>query len=279
MLTKKIEDSLSLIRKAENLALHMQPERGFWLAFSGGKDSQCIYHLAKMAGVRFEAHYSLTTLDPPELVRFIRSQYPDVVRDRPEKSFVQLCLGKGIMPTRVIRFCCSELKESQGKGFVTMIGIRKEESARRGKRNAVERTGRRKADRAEMDLTGMQESGFQCVKGSDRFTVAPILEWTHEDVWDFLNKVVKVPHCELYDKGRTRLGCLFCPMSSLNSIHRDEQEYPKYKAVLMRMIRRMIEAGCFQKIPDATPEDVWEWWISKESVEKYLLRKKQAKLF
>ena len=68
-------------------------------------------------------------------------------------------------------------------------------------------------------------------------------------------------------------------MSSLNSIHRDEQEYPKYKAVLMRMIRRMIEAGCFQKIPDATPEDVWEWWISKESVEKYLLRKKQAKLF
>ena len=107
MLTKKIEDSLSLIRKAENLALHMQPERGFWLAFSGGKDSQCIYHLAKMAGFRFEAHYSLTTLDPPELVRFIRSQFPDMVRDRPEKSFVKLCLGKGIMPTRMIRFCCS----------------------------------------------------------------------------------------------------------------------------------------------------------------------------
>lgn len=270
---------MALIRKAENLALHMQPERGFWLAFSGGKDSQCIYHLAKMEGVKFEAHYSLTTLDPPELVRFIRSQYPDVVRDRPEKSFVQLCLGKGILPTRSIRFCCSKLKESQGKGFVTMIGIRKEESARRGERHAVERIERRKADRAEMDLTGMQESGFQCVKGSDRFTVAPILEWTHEDVWDFLNKVVKVPHCELYDKGRTRLGCLFCPMSNLNSIRRDEQEYPKYKAVLMRMIRRMIEAGCFQKIPDATPELIWEWWISKENSRDFLLKRNQKELF
>lgn len=271
---------MALIRKAENLALHMQPERGLWLAFSGGKDSQCIYHLAKMAGVRFEAHYSLTTLDPPELVRFIRSQYPDVIRDRPEKSFVQLCLDKGILPTRTIRFCCSELKESQGKGFVTMIGIRKEESARRGKRNAVERIGRRKADRAEMNLTGMQESGFQCVKGSDRFTVAPILEWTHEDVWDFLNKVVKVPHCELYDKSRTRLGCLFCPLSSLNKIRLDEREYPKHKDVLLRMIARMMESGSFEKLgPDATPEDVWEWWISKESVKKYLARKKQTKLF
>ena len=279
MLTKKIEDSLSLIRKTENLALHMQPERGFWLAFSGGKDSQCIYHLAKMAGVRFEAHYSLTTLDPPELVRFIRSQYPDVIIDRPAKSFVELCLGKKILPTRRIRFCCSELKESQGKGFVTMIGIRREESARRKKRNAIEKIGTKKAYRAEMDLTGMKESGFQCVKGSDRFTIAPILEWTHEDVWNFLNKVVKVPHCELYDKGYTRLGCLFCPMSSLNSIRRDEQRYPKYKAVLMRMIRRMIDDGCFASIVDATPEDVWEWWISKESVEKYLSRKKQTKLF
>ena len=236
MLTKKIEDSLSLIRKAENLALHMQPERGFWLAF-----------------------------------RFIRSQYPDVIIDRPAKSFVELCLGKKILPTRRIRFCCSELKESQGKGFVTMIGIRREESARRKKRNAIEKIGTEKAYRAEMDLTGMKESGFQCVKGSDRFTVAPILEWTHEDVWDFLNKVV--------DKGRTRLGCLFCPMSSLNSIRRDEQEYPKYKAVLMRMIRRMIDDGCFASIVDATPEDVWEWWVSKESVKNYLERKKQTKLF
>ena len=55
-----------------------EPKEGYYLAFSGGKDSQCIYHLDKMAGVKFDAHYSVTTVDPPELMRFIREQYPDV---------------------------------------------------------------------------------------------------------------------------------------------------------------------------------------------------------
>ena len=44
-----------------------EPPEGYFLAFSGGKDSQAVYHLAKMAGVKFDAHYSLTTVDPPRL--------------------------------------------------------------------------------------------------------------------------------------------------------------------------------------------------------------------
>ena len=119
----KIERSILLIRKAESLALHMQPERGFWLAFSGGKDSQCIYHLAKMAGVKFEAHYSLTTLDHPELVRFIRNQYPDAIWDRPKLPFVALCQRKRLLPTRRMRFCCSEMKESMGWENVGSVEI------------------------------------------------------------------------------------------------------------------------------------------------------------
>lgn len=58
-----------------------EPKDGYFLAFSGGKDSQCIYHLAKMAGVKFDAHYHVTSVDPPELVQFIKAQYPDVHRD------------------------------------------------------------------------------------------------------------------------------------------------------------------------------------------------------
>lgn len=60
-----------------------EPKDGYFLAFSGGKDSQCIYHLAKMAGVKFDAHYHVTSVDPPELVQFIKAQYPDVHRDIP----------------------------------------------------------------------------------------------------------------------------------------------------------------------------------------------------
>lgn len=53
------------------LRLHEPPE-GYYLAFSGGKDSCVIKELAKRAGVKFDAHYGNTTIDPPELVRFIK---------------------------------------------------------------------------------------------------------------------------------------------------------------------------------------------------------------
>ena len=71
----KVQMSVDLIRKWE-------PEEGYYVAFSGGKDSQCVYHLCQIAGVKFDAHYSVTSVDPPELVRFIREHYPDVQFER-----------------------------------------------------------------------------------------------------------------------------------------------------------------------------------------------------
>ena len=38
-------------------------------AFSGGKDSQCCYHLLKDAEIPFVAQYSITRFKPPELKR------------------------------------------------------------------------------------------------------------------------------------------------------------------------------------------------------------------
>lgn len=64
-LKDKIEYSIELIRKCEQMALEFDPDNGFYLAFSGGKDSQCLYHIAKMAGVKFKAHMNLTSVDPP----------------------------------------------------------------------------------------------------------------------------------------------------------------------------------------------------------------------
>lgn len=49
-LNEKIEYSISLLRKSEKMALRMDPENGFYLAFSGGKDSQALYHLAVQGG-------------------------------------------------------------------------------------------------------------------------------------------------------------------------------------------------------------------------------------
>lgn len=91
-----------------------EPPEGYYVAFSGGKDSQVIYHLCKEAKVKFDAHYNITGIDPPELVYFIRENYPDVQRHQHEKSMFQLMEEKGI-PTRIKRFCCAELKERGGQ--------------------------------------------------------------------------------------------------------------------------------------------------------------------
>ena len=93
------------------------PEDGYYLAFSGGKDSQCVYHLAKMAGVKFDAHYNVTSVDPPELVRFIRKNYPDVKfehqmnKDGIPYTMWNLIAEQLMPPTRLARFCCEKLKE------------------------------------------------------------------------------------------------------------------------------------------------------------------------
>ena len=51
-LQKKILYSIDLIRKSEKIALRLDPADGFYNTFSGGKDSQCLYHLVKLAGVK-----------------------------------------------------------------------------------------------------------------------------------------------------------------------------------------------------------------------------------
>lgn len=77
MLQDKINIAIQTLRKYEKLALKYSPD-GFHVAFSGGKDSQVIYELCRMAGVKFKAYFYKTSVDPPELLRFIRSNYPDV---------------------------------------------------------------------------------------------------------------------------------------------------------------------------------------------------------
>lgn len=211
-LQKKIDYSIDLLRKCEDMALRMDAENGFYLAFSGGKDSQALYHIVKLAGVKFKAHMNLTSIDPPEVIRFVKKQYPDVELIKPKMSIYDMAKKKGMLPTRIIRWCCAEYKEMSGAGKVTLIGIRHAESARRSKRNEIE-TGDRKFSGNFDQWSEHKEKMVTCVGGKDKILVSPIMHWTEKDVWEFLN-AQNIPHCSLYDKGYTRIGCICCPMSS-----------------------------------------------------------------
>lgn len=286
------EKSIEVLKKTESLALGYNP-KGFFLAFSGGKDSQCLYHLAKLAGVKFEAHYARTGIDHPELVHFIMRNYPDVIWDRPPITFWELIIKKRMLPTRQFRYCCEVLKESRGGNSVTLTGVRRAESVKRSKRNTYEVTNRkfsgdskddfdlwRKEQIAQMtkntnqdQFTEQGETEVRCIKGKDKIIINPIIEWTDKDVWDFLNNVVKVEHCELYNKGYHRLGCLFCPMANMKEQRRMERDYPKYKRQFLRTIHKLREFRDTNGLDDyyvgMTDEDVFQWWLSKKNLEAW----------
>lgn len=94
-LSKKVSDSIRLIRKMESIALQYS-EDGFYVAFSGGKDSQVLLRLVQEAGVKYKAHMQVTTLDPPELMKFVRRVYPDVERHYPTMNFFDLIVKKNV---------------------------------------------------------------------------------------------------------------------------------------------------------------------------------------
>ena len=127
-----------------------EPEEGYYLCFSGGKDSCVIKALADMAGVKYDAHYSVTTVDPPELVRFIKNQHPDVIFEKHYYDEEGLFVKKGeqitmknlipeklMPPTRIVRYCCAKLKETAGDGRLTITGVRRAESAARAASQGV----------------------------------------------------------------------------------------------------------------------------------------------
>ena len=279
-LRKKLEHSVELLRKAERLALAYDDVYGYYLAFSGGKDSQCLYHVAKLAGVRFKAHMNLTSIDPPEVIRFVKREYPDVELVKPKKSIFQAAVENQILPSMRVRWCCAEYKETAGAGKVTLIGIRKAESARRAKRNEVEinnrkfsgdldgleeyrktrnreKRGRKPKGNREVTIVNADgESVLGCIRGKESLLISPIIDWTDDEVWEFLG-ALGVEHCELYDEGWRRIGCIGCPMSSHKQKMIENARYPHVRRNWIKAIKAIRRGGVFKR------EYIW-WNIRKD---------------
>lgn len=266
-LKDKIQYSVDLLLKCEEMALRMDPENGFYLAFSGGKDSQVLCHIALQAGVKFKAHMNLTGVDPPEVIRFVKKNYPDVELIKPRMSIYEMAKKKGCLPTRLVRWCCEEFKEMSGAGKVTLIGIRKSESTNRKKRNEIE-TGDRKFSGTFDQWSEHQEKMVTCVGGKDKILVSPILYWTEKDVWDYLKRM-HIPYCELYDKGYKRIGCIMCPMSNYKQNVREMKDFPHVGKNWRKAIEWLIENKWKDKPILQDPDMALKWWISKKSFKEF----------
>lgn len=238
---------------------------GYYLAFSGGKDSQALLHIAQLAGVRYEGHMNLTSVDPPEVIRFLKRYYPEVELIRPKKSIYQIAVEKTLLPTQRVRWCCNEYKENAGAGKVTLIGIRHQESTRRAKRNEVEISSRKfsgtlegfeqyREEKLKKPQKGRPAKGVNitnatgertigCISGKESLLISPIIHWTEHDVWEFLNKVCQVPHCSLYDEGYHRIGCICCPMGNYRQKVKEMKRWPHVKRNWIKAIIAIRRGG------------------------------------
>lgn len=240
-----------------------EPEEGYDLAFSGGKDSITCYWLLKMAGVKFDSHYNVTGIDPPELVYFIKENYPDVKFTRYEKSIFKLIEEKLMPPTRLVRYCCEALKEHGGEGRFVVTGVRWAESTRRKKtRSTIENFHKNKKYRFHTDENDEGRMMIEnCIK-KGKFILNPIIAWSNKEVWDFI-KSNNIKYPSLYDEGYTRLGCIGCPNSGQKGRERDFKKYPKFKENYIRAFERMLkkrkEKG--KATIWTTGEEVFDWWL------------------
>lgn len=251
------------VKRAIDRLRTFEPPEGYYLAFSGGKDSQCIYHLAKEAGVKFDAHYSLTTVDPPELVYFIRDNYPDVIVEKPEISMWQLIVKKRMPPTRLVRYCCTTQKEGDGEGRLVVTGVRWAESTKRKNRDVIEIIASSKKAKITLNSDNDEDRRMfeTCITKGKR-VLNPIVDWEDEDVWGYI-KSCKLEYCKLYDEGFERLGCVGCPMAKQAGREKEFERWPKYKLNYIKAFQRMvdgrIEAGL--KTNWKTGQEVFDWWM------------------
>ena len=105
-LNDKIKSAIRILKIAEQqAAIFNEPIE---IAYSGGKDSDVLLTLAKMANVNYKAYYKNTTIDPPGTMQHVKTNHVNIVK--PQFSFLELVKKKGF-PSMFRRFCCKSIKE------------------------------------------------------------------------------------------------------------------------------------------------------------------------
>lgn len=247
-LQKKVNHAVRLIKSAGADGKVVE------VAYSGGKDSDIILELTRMAGINYRAIYKNTTIDPPGTIKHAMEQGAEIIR--PKKSFFQLMTEKG-MPNRFQRYkCCGVLKEYKVLDR-SILGIRKCESTDRKKKYE---------EPTECRIYGKGKKK----EGVEAFY--PILDWTDDDVVEFITERGIKVHPLYYREDGTidpqrRLGCMCCPLAYYEKRIDYFMRYPG-------MVRAYIRNA--QKYRETHPQgktvlkyaDVYEWFTREIFFEK-----------
>lgn len=240
-LEKKVQRAIKLIQSASKIAAENGcPE--IEVCYSGGKDSDVILELTKMAGVPYRAIYKNTTIDPAGTIKHAQDMGAEIMR--PKKTFAEL-LGKKGLPTRFQRFCCEVLKEYKILDYA-ILGVRREESVKRAK---------------------MYNEPEKCrvysknVKARHYF---PILDWTKEDLEEFIQERGVKLHPLYYNENgeldvTRRLGCMGCPLAGRKGRIDTFKEHPNLVKLYVRGGQKFLDEHPNSKIASYY-KDGYEWF-------------------
>lgn len=260
------------------------------VTYSGGKDSDVLLEVAKASGEPFEVHNSHTTCDAPPTVYHIRKKFRELelqgikcTIEHPKykdeyTSMWSLIPQKLMPPTRLVRYCCSVLKETGCANRMIATGVRREESTARSQRAEFETIASNKQNsiKATGEIMLMNDNDEnrkiieQCrLKG--KVVNNPIIALTEKEVWEILNDL-KVETNPLYRMGYNRVGCIGCPMAGRCTRKQAFADFPKYKDMYIRAFNRMLEVREQKGLKGKwkTGEEVFLWWIEDENIEGQL---------
>lgn len=252
---------------------------------SGGKDSSVVKELALRSGIPFEIMHNHTTADAPETVRFVRSEakrfeelgikytinMPTYKGQR--TSMWSLIPQKLMPPTRLVRYCCSVLKETGGAGRFIATGVRWAESAsRKNNRGIYESIGSSKANKIILNNDNDdQRMLFENCRLKAKRVVNPIVDWTDTDVWQFMLDS-KTPVNPLYSEGWCRVGCVGCPMAGKKGREAEFARWRRYKHLYIIAFDKMLEERKRRSKLDSewrmgnTGTDVFNWWMEYDTL-------------
>lgn len=289
-LHSKPEMSIALLREFEPMALALHPD-GYYLTYSGGKDSDTNLELAIEAGVKFTAHYNITGIDPSEAIVHIKytrrrlaeigimlyMEPPALFTTGPfkglRKNMWRLIVHKMLPPTRNKRFCCEHLKERGGKGRICLTGVRKAESTQRKSRKALEIVTSKKSDKKLFNDNDIGRMLFENCMQKGKRVINPIIDWPDEDVWEYL-KFKRAPYCVLYNQGCDRIGCLGCPMGGGKGMEEDFIRYPHVKELYLKAYDMMLEYMWSRGIQTTWKNGYevleWQMWATDKEQQEYI---------
>lgn len=283
----KEQKAIERIKMASEMSLQHYG-RPLVCTYSGGKDSDVMLELFKRSGIPFEVHNSHTTADAPQTVYHIRDVFRELELqgikctidyhmnpDGSRTTMWNLIPKKLMPPTRLARYCCSELKEKGCENRMIATGVRWDESIKRKNRESFEVITKKVKDKIrvsdeKMLLSDCDETRklFEQCQMKAKTVVNPIIDWNTSEIWDFINSEKIITNCIYEQMGYERVGCIGCPMAKNKKRWKEFADFPQYKRMYIHAFDRMLNERKRRgkTVNWSCGEEVFLWWMEDDNI-------------